>query len=319
MAFLGILEVVQAQTDGKLRPDSRDVLFALRGLLRIERDEANRARLVEDIRRIEHELAAPAGEGNGSPATLEQLLHALKSPDAGQRAHALLRLMLRKEDPTPATVRAIAGHVAPSAEPEPAVRAGAVRALGRMSGSVLAPLLRASIEDPDERVQVEAVDTLTAVARRDAAIVGAVVAVLGRYAEGGATERATAARQAVLSLTGTTLDGVGDESDPAAWRAAFLAWWRGPRGIDERVRALAGYQRLGDATPYQILAHYVEAEDFFVFREAVRALRAAAAQPADERQRAWYGRMPDAAEAALTQERWQASRAAFRAWLADAP
>ncbi len=321
--FLGMLACLGKLEETKEAVEPRDYLLALRGLRRIERDPKRRARLMADMQRIEQRLARPTVEPPRGPPTTAQLLQGLEAPAEATRVQALLILMLRKEPATAGVVRAIAGRIGPKAESAAAVRAGAMRALGRLGGTRLVPLLRHGLADPDLRVRLETVDTLVAIARRDPSAVGGVIAILGTQVIGTSTGTSigyvSAVHQGLLALTSTTLLGVGRDSDATSWRHSFLAWWNGAEGLDTQIRALDGYHRVGDRAADQVLVPYLDSPGFFVFRAAYEALRRAARPAGAGEWARWWKRLPDAAGERPKKEQWASLKGEMEAWVRDRP
>ena len=317
--FVGIVQIVEAERQAGRAPDLKAYRFGIKGLLRIERDPKQRENLEAGLRRVEHELANPGGPTGDGPPTLAQLLHALKSPDPQRRWNGVVGLLTREEKATPDVVRALAERLSADVEPAPPVRAAVVRGLGVLTGSRLAPLLRLSLADANERVRIETIDTLVGIARRDLQVRGAVLAILGLYVDVREVEPAAAARAGILALTDTTLYDVTEESEDAAWRAAFLAWWRGPIGVDAQIRALEGYHALGDQRPAEVLVPYLASPDFFVWKAAYEALGASARHVRDPAMKRWYGARPQFPAERLQKANWPGLKGEMDAWLATRP
>ncbi len=316
--FAGIIQIVEAERKAGRDPDLEAYRFGIKGLLRIERDPERRKHLEQGLLRVEHELANPGGTTDGPP-TLAQLMHALKSPDPQRRWNGVVGLLTREEKPTPEIIRTLAGRLSAEVEPAPPVRAAVVRGLGVVTGSRLAPLLRLSLADANERVRIETVDTLVGIARRDLKVRGAVIAILGLLVDAREVELAAAARSGIVALTDTTLYDVTDESDDAAWRAAFQAWWTGPIGVDARIRALEAYHQFGDQTPHTVLVAYLDTPDFYVWKAAYEALGSAARHVRDPAMKAWYARRPQFPAERLQKAHWPALKGEMQAWLAARP
>ncbi|MDF1700426.1 MAG: HEAT repeat domain-containing protein [Planctomycetota bacterium] len=317
--FLGLIQVVEKQRTEKLEPDLKAYRFGLKGLMRIERDPEQRKALAGALQRVEHQLANPGGASSTGPATIPQLLHALKSPDGQVRWNAVVGLLTHEEKPSPETVRALASRLSASVEPEPPVRAAVVRGLGLLSGSRLAPLLRHSIADANERVRIETIDTLADIGRRDLTARGSVIAILGLSVEDKSVELAAAARNGILALTDTRLEGLDEDSDDAAYRQAFRSWWQGPIGTDVQIRALEAYPGFGDRTPHLTLAPYLASNDFYVWKAAYEAFGACAKHVRDPALRPWCAARPQFAPERLQKANWPALKGEMAAWLAARP
>lgn len=317
--FIGVIQVVEDQRSANEDADLTSYRFAIKGLLRIERDAERREQLERTLMLVEHELANPGGATGDGPPTEAQLLHALKSPDAQRRWNGVVGLLTRKEKPSAAVVRALASRLSADVEPAPPVRAAVVHGLGLLTGSRLAPLLALSLGDANERVRIEAIDTLAGIGRRDPRVRNAIVAILGLHAEDESVELAAAARAGILRLTDTRLDGLTDESEDADWRAAFRTWWTGPVGVDAQIRALEGYHVLGDQAPHRTLLPYLRSPDFFVWKAAYEALGKAAETVRDPVWQRWYAARPQFAPERLQKANWGALKGEMEAWLARKP
>jgi tetratricopeptide (TPR) repeat protein len=317
--FLGMLTVLGRMHEQGVGEHWEDLLFALRGLKRLTQDPERLADLDARIRRAEHAMAAPPGGGDDATPDTGQLLHALDAPDERRRIQALLMLITREEAPTPAVLRAIAGHLDARREPSPGVRAGAVRAIGRLSGSRLAPLLRHALRDADPRVRAEAADTLVGIGRRDPPTAKPLLAMLGAHLDDADPEVETAVRQGVLRLAGATLGHVAEESDEAAHRRAFRTWWEGPEGESAQIDALDRYHRIGDKSPDQVIVPYLSSRSFFVWKAAYEALGRAATTAATPAWRRWYESRLRFADEQLVRARWPTLREAVARWVAARP
>ena len=317
--FVGVIQIVEAERKAGRDVDLKAYRLAIKGLLRLERDPERRKHLEQGLLRVDHELANPGGETTDGPPTLPQLMHALKSPDPQRRWNGVVGLLTREEKATPEIVRTLATRLSADVEPAAPVRAAVVRGLGVMTGSRLAPLLRMSLGDVNERVRIETVDTLAGIARRVLRVRGAVIAILGLYVDVPEVELASAARSGILALTDTRLFDMTEESDDAAWRRAFLEWWRGPIGADAQIRALEGYHQLGDRRPETVLLPYLRTSDFFVWKAAYEALGSAAKHVREPAMKAWYAKRPQFAPERLQKAQWPALKGEMEAWLAGRP
>ena len=319
-AFLGLLEALQdPKTREQIPTALEDYLFALKGLRRLERDPENIKRIDEDIAKMEHRMANPDADTTGGPPSTEQLLHALRGPDAKRRAQAVLYLMVREEKATNEVVRAIAGHLSPAAESDAAVRYNVVRALGFMSGTRLLPLIRLGLADPDMRVRVQTADTLAGLAARDPEALGPVISILGLYVEAENPELSAAARNGILSLARINLPGLDEESTDAEYRAAFREWWSGTEGSDLLIRSLELYHKARDRRPDQVLVPYLDAQDFYVFRGAYNGLQAAAKHAGGEAIVRWFASMPVIPAERLKKAEHAALKSQLDAWVARRP
>ena len=326
IAYHGILECLRAIGGSdqkgvveKLPTANEDALFALKGLLRLERDPKMRKQYDEHIAQVEHRLANPAGSGDGGPPTTEQLLHALEGPDAKLRVQSIHFLWLREEKPTNEVLRAVARHLAPKNEAEPHVRAAAVRALAHMSGTRLIPLIRHALRDPEAGVRIEATDVLAAIAARDAAAKETVLVILGSRTGDRDVVAAAVARAGVLAVAGINLLDVGPESSDAEWRAAFEAWWNSTEGEEILIRALERYHTSGDREPDQVLLPYLATDEFYVFRAVYRALEKAAEQATVDAWKRWYAAMPRFPVERLKKENHASLKSEMDAWVARRP
>ncbi len=317
--FVGMISVIQKRAAKGEPRDVKNYLFALKGLYRLERDPKRREAILKDIRRAEHMLANPGRQTTKGPPSTPQLLHMLESPDEKVRVTAARYLLGREEPPTPDILRKLAPRLSPAVEPLAPMRLVVVSGLGRVSGSRLAPLLRTALADPSLPVRIATVDTLVSIARRDSRISGAVIAVLGLSVEARDVELAAASRTGILSLTDTFLSGVGDESDDAAWAAAFKAWWTGASGIDVQIRALNGFHEFKDHNPEQILLPYLTSPDFFVWRAAYRALERSAAAVRDPSRKRWLDARPLISAERLIRANWSALKTELAPWVAARP
>ena len=319
IAYNGILACLANAEARKLPSANDDYLFALKGLLRLERDPKRRKKIEEDIRRLEHMMSQPKGGTQTGPPTTDQLLHMLESPDVEQRKQALLWLAIRPEKPTAEVLRAMLDHISPQSEPSPAARAVAVGALGRMGGSGLVPVIRLTLGDPDVRVRVHGADTLAAIATRDVDMRQAVTLILGLYVADKETEAAAAARLAILSLNDVSLQSVGENSTDAEHRRAFRIWWQGAEAEELRIEALQAYGRVADRRPDQILVPYLNAPEFFVFKTAYEALGTAASGATAPEWKRWYSARPQFDAAQMKKEDWRTLKAAVDAWVSKRP
>lgn len=317
--FVGIIQIVEAERKAGRPIDLKAYRLAIKGLLRLERDPERRKHLEEGLRRVDHEIANPGGSTSDGPPTLPQLMHALKSPDPQRRWNAAVGLLTREEPATAEVVRALAGRLSADVEPAAPVRAAVVRGLGVLTGSRLAPLLRLSLGDVNERVRIEVVDSLAGIARRDLKVRAAVIAILGLYVDAPQVELSAAARAQILALTDTTLFDMTAESDDAAWRKAFLSWWRGSVGLDAQIRALEGYHQLGDRAPEAILLPYLQSPDFFVWKAAYEALGTSATHVREAAMKAWYAKRPQFGAERLQKANWPALKGEMDGWLAVRP
>ena len=132
-------------------------------------------------------------------------------------------------------------------------------------------------------------------------------------------ELASAARAGFVSLTDTVLYDVTEESDDAAWRAAFQAWWTGPIGIDAQIRALEAYHQLGDQSPDTVIRPYLASPDFFVWKAAYEALGTSARHVRDPAMKAWYAQRPQFPAERLQKAHWPTLKGEMDAWIARRP
>ena len=223
--YLRCLDLKREQTE---EVDLEQYLWALEGLYRLERDPEQRAKLeqaIQDMRNFEARAGAPAAADQGPPsdAQIAAKLHEL--PDDG-RPQVLRYVYSRAEPPSADLLKAVMRRLAPSVEPLPAVRAWALRILGRFGGFGLVGLVRHSLNDPSAEVRPVAVDAVVQLARTGGPAEATAVLALGRAAASSDPALATAARAGLAELIKAPWKArAKPRSAPPSWLGGT-----GPRG-----------------------------------------------------------------------------------------
>ncbi len=325
--FLGILRIIESKRTAKQQFKLEDYHFALSGIMRIERDPARRAALQRDLEKLERAMAAPKTPRDpNKPPSESEIIAVLDRGTLEQRRQALLYVLTREENPSPAIMKAVMRRIAARTESDPASRVIAVRTLGRRGGSALIPLIRLALRDANEHVRSQAADTLTRIAERDGRVSRSVMIILGRHALAPEIEFPAAVRLHILRLAEAHLD-VDSKSSDREHREAFRTWWRTPRVEDLIIQGLDGYDRLGDRFAEQILGPFVRSPSFLVFKTAWRALEAhrtvmmadGGAKAGGATRLAWFRAMPRYVESSCVPANHNTGRTALEAWLARAP
>ena len=325
--FLGILRIIEAKRAANQKFSLEDYHFALSGIMRIERDPKRRAVLQKDLDTLEHAMAAPKTprDPNRLPSDAE-IMAVFERGTLEQRRQGMLYVLTRKEEPSPAVMKAVMRRIAARTESDPACRVVAVRTLGRRGGTSMIPLIRLALRDTNEHVRSEAADTLTRIAERDGRISRSVMLILGRHALARGIEFPAAVRLHILRLAGAHLD-VDEKSTDGEHRDAFRTWWRSARVEDLVIQGLDGYDRLGDRFAEQIVGPFVRSPSFLVFRSAWRALEAhrvamladGGAKAGTAARATWLRAMPRYVESACVLAKHKSLRAALEDWLARTP
>jgi len=200
-------------------------------------------------------------------------------------------------------------------------------------------LVRLALADKDSTVRTAAVDALVDLSVTEDVAVGAVILVLGLYADDRDRAVAVAARAAVADMAKAELPEPKASTEPAR-QEAFLTWWRGDVASDAKIRALAGYAHVQDIYPEDVLMPYLKDPDVFVADAAWREMSGiakqliakdaavrAAARPEQRQQvgvltpqrRAWFQRLPAHRDGALRGSNAAATQASLAAWAAQMP
>jgi tetratricopeptide (TPR) repeat protein len=312
MGFLGCLEERRQKED---EVDVEAYIWALEGLLRLERDPEQRGRLnalLDDIRAYGQRLeAGPRPEGPPSP---EELLRLIRGDDAEARAAVLRYLYFQAEPPARDLLLAAMGRLSPSGESSAEVRQWSVRVLGRFGGPVFVGLLRHSLADPDPAVPPVVVDALLQIAAGASEARGAVLLILGLHAESADGALAVAAQRGVEGLAKANLPAPAEDTD-AARREAFRSWWNGPVASEAQVEALGRFVAIQDKFPEDVLLPYLRSADPHVMSAAWSALAAAASAVPPGPRRDWFGRLPPQ----RAEESPGDARRRLTAWVASRP
>lgn len=319
--FVGMMRAAEAMRE--LAPTDPvpfdDMLFALRGLLRIERDEEKRARLEKDIQMVETARLGPTpGSDPKSMPQAQQVLLALKhAPDEQDRARAIYWFLTRDEPIDAEVLREIAKRLPASVEPSSGVRTFAVRALGHAGGTAVAPLVLLALEDEVAEVRGAAVDTLAGIGMRDPkARRPLAIALLARQESDGAV--AAAIRHTVLRWEGRVLELPAEEGDEAH-RAAFAAYLASDDGVDLLASGLEQYDVLGDRYPTKALAAFLDVASGTLARSAYEALGRQIGRAGGDGVKSWLASRPMLETAAFRAEAWPATRRVLSAWAATHP
>ena len=321
--YVGMLRCIEAlrASSPQVRPPVDYMLYALRGLHRLERDPAARKKLSEDIARVEAARHQPEVDPK-QPITEDQVLRVLQTgPEEKDRARAIYWFVSRDKPVSPTAVRAIAGRIGPHRESAPGVRALAVRALGHVGGSAMLRLMRLALDDGDAAVRVATVDAMLAVGERDPRVRKAIVAIL--MAHGIDPDHAVdaARRVACLQLLGAHLD-LPEEADDSMHRKAFHAWIHGAEAEDAIATGLEAYGRLNDRFPEHVALPFLRSKSAVLVKVAYELMaqeqRKANATQGQARS-AWLALLPALGPDAWTPDALQATRQRLEAWRARAP
>ena len=316
--------LTQLKAQGTVDPEQW--LWGLERLYRLVEDPAEKARLkdgIEEFRKLKGGVPPTTDQPEGPPSDerLAELLEII--PEADRRAGLLGYVYGRPEPPQEALFKAILRRLSAKTEPAAPVRQWALRVLGRFGGFGLVGLVRHALADPDPAVRTAGVDALVALTETDDVAHGAVILILGLYAESRDTTLAVAARSAVRDLAKAELPEPAADTE-AARQAAFLAWWRGPVAAEAKIRALTDYAAVKDLYPEDVLLPYLGDADAFVADAAWQAIagiarQLAAAGTSDAARRAWFEQVPAYREGALRGTEAAAARAGLDAWIARKP
>ncbi len=323
--------------------DPEQWLWAFERLYRLTSDPEEKKKLKEAIEEFRNFKGGvpmtPTDPKEQGPPSDERLAKYLTGiPEADGRAEVLGYVYSRTELPKKVLFDAVLRRLSVKVEPSPKVRQWALRVLGRFGGLGMVGLVRLALADPDSTVRTAAVDALLALTEVDDAAPGAVILVLGLYADNRDRALAVAARRAVGDLAVAELPEPTTDTE-AARQEAFLAWWRGPVAVEAKIQALAGYAHLRDHYPEDVLIPYVKDRDAFVADAAWRqmagiakqlvaeddAKRAAPDVPGrkkvllDPARRTWFERTPVYAEGALRGPDAPSVRARLDGWVAGKP
>jgi tetratricopeptide (TPR) repeat protein len=297
--------------------DVESYLWALEGLLRIEKDPKRQEQLRGAIDELEHQADAP--EHTEGPPTDEQLALLLARAEEAQRVQVLRYVLARKADPTRPLLKAVMSRLDPATEPSASVRRWALRTLGRRAGHHLVGLVRHSLDDPDPTVRPVAVDALVALGTAGQPGRGGALLALGLATTSGDTALADAARRGISTLANADLPEPSAGTE-AARREVFRTWWQGPVAGEAKIAGLEHYAELRDPWPEQVLLPYLADPDPFVLDAAWRALaQAGKAAAAGDARAAWWQALPPYQPEPLREGRMEAVRARLAAWAAQEP
>lgn len=275
--------------------DPDDTLEVLTRLRRVVRDPAERKSVdgwIDLIHKRRAEIAAaarPEGAGPVKP-TPELFARVLDEGELKGRREALLYLLNAPRidfSIRPPLIQALLKRTSVQYEPDPELRALALRVFGRFPSPETAPLVRIPLADrreQDLRVRMIAADVLGDLANplgiaalaQPATLSDAEYALAGVPAAPAADLR-RAARYAIYQLA-RTAPPVAPDDPPEAHEAAFATWWAGLDARDAKLRALEAAEKAAEVRPWELAFPLALDPDPSVWPAAYRFLRRVAAQ-----------------------------------------
>ncbi|MFV1958137.1 MAG: tetratricopeptide repeat protein, partial [Planctomycetota bacterium] len=267
----GFLRCLDLEREKTKEGDVEGDLWVLEGLYRLEHEPARKAKLKEAIDGMRTHAAGKAPAQPEGPPDDGVIAARLPGFPPEKRVEVLRYVWGRPQAPSKDLLETVIRMLSPRSEPSPQARMWALRVLGRFGGFGLEGLVRHSLGDPAPEVRPVAADVMIDLAKTAPAASAAALLALGVHAADDDVVLASAARAAIVDLTGAGLAPPEPDTE-AGRRAAFLAWWTGPAAREAKIAALVRVGELQDPRAEELIVPYVLDPDSFVMTAAWRAL-----------------------------------------------